>query len=507
MRILLLTFATLLFAGCDRAVPASQAQSHSAAIPVSYSTTLPAESSYRQLHKAHARFKEPTIKTRRFKHADIVPLIQRLKPPFKVRKAGQSIEGRDIYRVSIGQGDTHVLLWSQMHGDEPTATMAMMDIFNFFSRSGDEFDQLRQRLQQQLTITFIPMLNPDGAERFTRRNALGIDLNRDALRLQCPESKILKNIRDELNAQWGFNLHDQSTYYSAGLQPNTATISMLAPAFNYEKEVNEVRGNAMRMVGLLNGILQQYIPGKVGRYDDSFEPRAFGDNMQRWGTSTILIECGGLKNDVEKQYIRQLNFVMLLSAFEAIAERAYGQVSLDTYEQIPFNGGNNFFDLIVREVLVQKNGNWYTVDIGWRRNEAEYNSNRNFFYKASIAEFGDMSIFFGYDEINAKGYRAIPGKVYPTTVASIEALKKMDIAGLLKQGYTDVRLREQPKSRKVFPLNFLSEGKSPDNTVRIYNNPSFVLQKDGQIRYAVVNGFGYDLETDVVLIRQLVSDF
>ena len=30
------------------------------------------------------------------------------------------------------------------------------------------------------------MLNPDGAEIFTRRNALHVDLNRDALRLQCP---------------------------------------------------------------------------------------------------------------------------------------------------------------------------------------------------------------------------------------------------------------------------------------------------------------------------------
>ncbi len=507
MRILFAVLTIAFFASCENAVPTSQAQTDTTKPQAILTANNVLNIPHKQLHDAYENFKEPTIKTRRFKHADIVPLIQKLKAPFKVGKAGQSIEGRDIYRVSIGSGATQVLLWSQMHGDESTATMAIMDIFNFFSVNGDEFDELRQKLQRELTITFIPMLNPDGAERFTRRNALGIDLNRDALRLQCPESQTLKKVRDELDADWGFNLHDQSRYYSAGLHPNTATISMLAPAYNYEKDINEVRGNAMKMIGILNGIFQEYIPGKVGRYDDAHEPRAFGDNIQKWGTSTILIECGGLENDSEKQYIRQLNFVALLSALDVIASRTYEQASMDAYEQIPFNGGNNFFDLIVREAEVEKRGKWYTVDIGFRRNEVEFNDKRNYYYKASIAEFGDMSIFFGYHEINASGYRAVPGKVYPTVVQNMEALKKMDIAGILAQGYTDVRVRELPKSKKVFPINLIAAGKSANNSIYIYGNPSFVLQKSGKVRYAVINGFGYDLEEDQELIQQLVAAF
>ena len=59
----------------------------------------------------------------------------------------------------------------------------------------------------------------------------------------------------------------------------------------------------MKIIVFMNDILQKYAPGQVGRYNDDFEPRAFGDNIQKWGTSTILIESGGYPNDIEKQEI------------------------------------------------------------------------------------------------------------------------------------------------------------------------------------------------------------
>ncbi|NIQ56614.1 MAG: peptidase M14, partial [Gemmatimonadetes bacterium] len=47
------------------------------------------------------------------------------------------MEGRPIYAVRFGHGPMRVLLWSQMHGDEPTATMAIADIFTFLAASSD----------------------------------------------------------------------------------------------------------------------------------------------------------------------------------------------------------------------------------------------------------------------------------------------------------------------------------------------------------------------------------
>ena len=88
------------------------------------------------------------------------------------------------------------------------------------------------RILSQLTLHVVPMLNPDGAERFQRRNAQSIDINRDALRLQTPEGRALKALRDRLNPAVGFNLHNQSWRTSVGTPPKPASISLLSVAYD-----------------------------------------------------------------------------------------------------------------------------------------------------------------------------------------------------------------------------------------------------------------------------------
>lgn len=86
------------------------------------------------------------------------------------------------------------MLWSQMHGDEATATMALADIFGFLADT--RTSELRSRLTRSLSIVFVPMLNPDGAELFQRQNAVGIDVNRDARRLVTPEARALRALHE-----------------------------------------------------------------------------------------------------------------------------------------------------------------------------------------------------------------------------------------------------------------------------------------------------------------------
>ena len=98
-----------------------------------------------------------------------------------------------------------------------------------------------RRILSRLTLHVVPMLNPDGAERFQRRNAQSIDINRDALRLQTPEGRALKALRDRLNPQVGFNLHNQSWRTSVGTPPKPASISLLSVAYDEARSENAGR--------------------------------------------------------------------------------------------------------------------------------------------------------------------------------------------------------------------------------------------------------------------------
>ena len=460
-------------------------------------TATPITTVAQQAYTYHASYRETAISHRRFKHRDMVPLLEQLRqqPLFEVEVAGKSVEERDIYLVKAGTGKTKIMLWSQMHGDEPTATMALFDLLNFLQQS-DELDPLRQHILQTTTLYIVPMLNPDGAERYIRRNALGIDLNRDALRLQSPEAKLLKHLRDSLEPKFGFNLHDQSRYYTVGSTPKPATISFLAPAYNHAKEVNQVRDRAMRTIAGMYEALQQFIPGQVAKFSDEHEPRAFGDNIQKWGTSVILIESGGYHDDPEKQYIRQLNFASIVSALHLIGSESYMAYDLQDYQAIPENE-RNLFDLVVRHVRYRENGQDTLLDIGINRDEVLVANEKGFYHASVIEELGDMSVYHGYEELNAEGLTLVPGKVYDAPFDSLKELSPELTLELLQQGYTTVRMASLPEGMVDplhLPMNITSAAASIDHRLDLEAGANFVLRDEAdEARYAIVNGFVYDL--------------
>ena len=444
------------------------------------------------LEAAFNQFKEPAITHRRFKHADIQPLIEKHKGAFEISELGISVEGKSISNLKWGAGKTKVMLWSQMHGNESTATMALFDLFNFLEASGDEYDELRNTLKTQLNLSFIPMLNPDGADAFKRRNALDIDLNRDALSQISPEAVVLKSARDSFEPVFGFNLHDQQVYYNVKGTPKQATISILAPAYNVEREVNDIRERAMQTIVGMNEVLQQVIPGQVGKYDDEFEPRAFGDNIQKWGTSTILIESGGYTNDPEKQYIRQLNFMIILNALHQIATEAYTQYNTDQYFAIPDNG-IQLMDLILNEVQVKVGEKLHPVDLAIRRRESE--SNGSYFVSGSVEDLGDMQVFFGFEELDATGMTFTSGKVYEKVFENVDALDEAQAMELLKQGFMAVKVKNgEARQLHGLPILVLKSANNFSSGWMTGSTPNFFLSKEGALKYAIVNGYLIDLE-------------
>ncbi len=443
----------------------------------------------RRLHDAHETYKEKSLTHRRFKHQDIVPLLNALNGPLKVSQVGESLEKRSIYQVQAGTGSNNALLWSQMHGDEATATMALFDIFNFLKAKNDGFDDFRQAVLSKTALYFVPMLNPDGAERFQRRTATDIDMNRDALRLQTPEGALLRNLQQHLKPLVGFNLHDQNPRYSVGKTGKQAVVSFLATAYDEDRNINDIRQRSMQLIVGMNRVLQQFVPGQVARYDDEFEPRAFGDNIQKWGTTLILIESGGYKDDVEKMAIRRLNFVAILTALSAIADGTYKQEAVEDYQAIPENG-RPLFDVLIRNATVMREGHPVRVDVGINRYEVNDELARAFQYKSTIEDIGDLSTFYGLDEIDATGLTLAPVRVHSDTLEALADLEKLDLESLRRAGTVAFKVRHAEK--KTFPaqlVHVLDEGELPAQPLQINQIPTFLLEKNSQVHDLFVNGF------------------
>lgn len=443
------------------------------------------------LYYNYEMFKEHALQNRLFKHSDIVKLISNLKKNkiFEVNVVGKSVEGREIYLLSIGSGKKKIFLWSQMHGDEPTATMALFDIFNFFSDTIN-YQDIKKQILSNTKIYFMPMVNPDGAEVFKRRNALSIDLNRDANRLQTPEAKTLMSVFDSLKADFGFNLHDQNHRYTAGNTFKSAAISFLAPPINYEKQVDLVRLNAIKLIGSLFKMLNRYVPGHIAKYSDDYEPRAFGDTFQKKGTSTILVESGGWQNDPEKQFLRKLNFILLLSAIKQISENSFQNISEAIYESIPFNE-EKLFDVVLRNLTMYKNGNEIKVDIGINFEEILTLDKKNLYRKASIEDIGDLSVYYGYTDVDLNGYELAEVKTYREKTFSLKEIKSLSLTEIYKKGCTNLLVKNKIDEEFVdLPINLIINHKKELSTRFVIGAiPNFLIKKDGKVEYVVINGF------------------
>ncbi len=447
------------------------------------------------------RYKEPMITNRFFKHTDVVNLIQKhtTSKLLIADQIGQSLKGRSINHLKLGTGKTKILLWSQMHGDESTATMALFDLLNFLA-ADDKHNDLRKLILDNLELNIVPMLNPDGAQQWKRRNDLEIDVNRDARYLVTPEGQALMDLAKELKPEIGFNLHDQSTLYAAGPTSNTATLSFLAPAYDYPKSMNEVRKRATQLILMMNTALQTKVPGKVAKYDDAFDPRCFGDTFQGMGISTILIESGGYYADPEKQYIRKLNFYALLNAFESIAKKTYANRNLEDYQTIPENS-RSLYDVLIRNVSIKKEGITFRTNLGIVRSQIKGPDLASMAYNGRIEELGDVERTYGYDEIEASRLTFTPGNVKQMSKRDWEALSPQQELDLIKLGYLFVKWTDAASPAGPLPSRLLNLTNKETNTIQsasIGQQAQFLLSRDGKPVFALLNGYVLDLSKEVI---------
>ena len=328
---------------------------------------------------------------------------------FHVEEVGRSVEGRPLQLLRCGTGPRPILLWSQMHGDEPSATTALLGLLEYLHRHAGQ--PRVSRLLSALTLHVLPLLNPDGAERFQRRNAQGLDINRDALALQTPEGRTLKALRDRLQPVLGFNLHNQNWRTAVSGTHRPASISLLAPPFDAERHDNPGRVLAKKVCAVIRDAVEPLAPGQVGRYDDSFEARAFGDNLVRWGTPVVLIETGPRHAPESDEPLVRLNFVALVSALEALASGAVEHADVDRYASIPLNRDDGLLHCVIRGAhLFGEAGEAFLGDVGVVAKQAVRTRDGApcVVLTGSIEELGDLRVLGAVEVVDGTGLTAVP---------------------------------------------------------------------------------------------------
>lgn len=218
---------------------------------------------------------------------------------------GNSVNNRPIYAVRVGSGAKKILAWSQMHGNESTTTRGL---FDFFMHISEDTNSLRL-----FSFLLVFQLNPDGAEVYTRQNANGIDLNRDAVEQTQPETKAFMKVLGDFSPDLCVNLHDQRTRFTVGRTQREAAISFLAPAADKYRKLTDSRLNSMALIARIFERFPKSVIQKVGRFDDSFNRHCFGDFLAHKGIPTILIEAGQWGTDYDRVITRRLVYESLLS--------------------------------------------------------------------------------------------------------------------------------------------------------------------------------------------------
>lgn len=187
------------------------------------------ERAYRQSAEVRQRYPDPPLAydTPAFKpgradftsHEEMLAYVEdlaRRSDVVRVRRIGSSQEGRAMpalvlssERVQTGAqarrlGRPVVVLAGLQHGNEPAGGEAMLVLARELA-----LGSLRPLLDR-LTVVIVPHSNPDGAYYFTRSPYSTVDINRDHVKVDLPETRALHRMVNEFEPQMFIDAHEFS---------------------------------------------------------------------------------------------------------------------------------------------------------------------------------------------------------------------------------------------------------------------------------------------------------
>ena len=149
---------------------------------------------------------DPRTLTRTISYATMTELLKDVhaRQGVSVTVEGKTTQGRDVYLVRLGRAKTaewNILFFAQQHGDEISGKDALLYLIR-------EVAANPELVPEDTAVWIMPMMNPDGAEAGTRVNGAGVDLNRDHMTLDQPETQALHRVVQRLRPDIAVDCHE-----------------------------------------------------------------------------------------------------------------------------------------------------------------------------------------------------------------------------------------------------------------------------------------------------------
>ncbi len=146
-------------------------------------------------------------------HREVVAFVDALAAgSYRVQRGtlGRSVEGQEIpyLRISLGEfgadreNRTMAMVFAMQHGNEHSGLEGTLEMALELAR-GDHDDLL-----EHVDLLVVPSVNPDGSDRYERRNAEDVDLNRSHLILDGVEVELLRELFHRWEPEVTLDIHE-----------------------------------------------------------------------------------------------------------------------------------------------------------------------------------------------------------------------------------------------------------------------------------------------------------
>jgi len=253
-------------------------------------------------------------------HKELIRYVTKadsLSDLISVNFPAKSVEGRAIPLVRISHKGNNedkdkltIFFFAQQHGDEPSGKEGLLLLIN------EILQGKHNEWFEQMNLLIMPQVNPDGADKNKRRNANGIDLNRDHLVISSPEVKAVHDIFHNYMPEVTVDVHEYDPYSSRWKD------------FGYLKDFDIQLGGLTNinvdrnLKKLFYDSALPFVEDYVTEADYSFFEYTLGDlpNGKRLRRSTVDV------NDGRQSF-------GILNTFSFIVEGKYGKDSVDRLER------------------------------------------------------------------------------------------------------------------------------------------------------------------------------